>query len=79
MTIIPLTDEIKNSVKKYHNSPMTKIKRMRLKRSLTQAELARLAGLNIGTIGHYDQGTRKITPEHRKAIAKVLHCNLTDI
>ena len=79
MTIIPLTDEILNSVKKYHNRPITPLKYYRTKKKWTQQELAWRTHLSVCIIGHYEQGTRPI-PEDRKIIfAKALGCNVSDL
>jgi len=59
---------------------MTKLKDMRLYRGLSQQELAEAAGLNIGTLRHYEQGSKLIDNAKLETILKcalALQCNYT--
>lgn len=59
---------------------MTKLKDMRIYRGLSQQELAEAAGLNIGTLRHYEQGSKLIDNAKLETILKcalALECNYT--
>lgn len=61
---------------------MTKLKDMRIYRGLSQQELAEAAGLNIGTLRHYEQGSKLIDNAKLETILKcalALECNYTRI
>jgi transcriptional regulator with XRE-family HTH domain len=61
---------------------MTKLKDMRLYRGLSQQELAEAAGLNIGTLRHYEQGSKLIDNAKLETILKcalALECNYTKL
>lgn len=79
MTIIPLTEEIINNTKIYHDKKPTKLKLLRTAKKWTQQELANRTRISVAMLGHYEQGTRKIPEERKKIIAKVLGCKIKDL
>lgn len=49
---------------------MTRLKDMRIQKNLSQNELAEAAGLNIGTLRHYEQGSKLIDNAKFETILK---------
>lgn len=58
------------------------LKELRLKNNLTQAQLAKLSGLNLRTLQDYEQQKKDINCAKAITVyklAKVLNCNFEDI
>lgn len=61
---------------------MSRLQEKRLAAGLSQSQLAKAAGLNLGAYQHYEQGNRNIDGakiETLAAIAAVLGCKIPDI
>ena len=61
---------------------MSNLQNKRLAAGLSQSQLAKAAGLNLGAYQHYEQGNRNIDGakiEIVEAIAAVLGCKIPDI
>lgn len=61
---------------------MNKLKEIRMSKGLSQSKLADLAGINVRTLQHYEQGSKDF--DHAKietifSICNVLGCKLSDI
>lgn len=59
-----------------------KLKEIRMSKKLSQSKLAELAGINVRTLQHYEQGSKNF--DHAKietifSICNVLGCKLSDI
>jgi len=55
------------------------IKRLRLKKKMTQMELGNKVGVTDSMIAQLERGTKTLTVPLGKEIAKVLNCNLEDL
>lgn len=61
---------------------MTRLKELRLKRNITQSELAAKTQLNIRTLQYYEQGTNKVDHARLDTILKIciaLRCEIGDL
>ena len=61
---------------------MSNIKKVRIEKGLTQAQLAEKSGLNIGTLRHYEQGSKNLDNakiETLMDICDALDCRLYEI
>lgn len=61
---------------------MTRLKDMRLQQGLSQNELADATGINIGTLRHYEQGSKVIDNAKLETILKcsiALKCHFAKI
>ena len=61
---------------------MTRLKRMRVDKGLTQSELANESGVNLRMIQHYEQGFKDINKAQVITvfkIASVLGCKVEDL
>lgn len=61
---------------------MAKLKEMRQAQGLSQSQLAELAGLNVRTLQHYEQGSKVFDHARLDTILKcaiALQCKLEDI
>lgn len=61
---------------------MSNIKKVRIEKGLTQAQLAEKSGLNIGTLRHYEQGSKNLDNakiETLMDICDALDCKLYEI
>lgn len=61
---------------------MSKLKDLRIKRNLSQKELANISGVSIRHVQHYEQGYRSIDGaglEKLVAFAIALNCNISEI
>lgn len=61
---------------------MKRLKEYRIKRELSQSELARITGLNLRMIQFYEQGKKNINHAHADSIfklSKALSCNMEDL
>lgn len=61
---------------------MDKLKELRLKRLMTQRELAELAGVSVWTVRSYEQGKRRIAKANHttlRAICETLKCDISEI
>ena len=61
---------------------MTKIKKQRINRNLTQSELSKLSGIPIRTLQNYEQGVLSFDSARIDKIvevALVLDCNIEDL
>lgn len=80
-----LEHENKNQPKKKRpprNEAKTKIKALRVASGLTQAELAYMIDINLGTLKHYEQGSKPFDSANIGVILKacnVFKCKLEDI
>lgn len=79
MTILPLTDEIINAKKVYHDRKPSKIKELRLAHRWTQQELANRTRISVSMITHYELGTRALPDDKKKILAKVLGCKMSEL
>lgn len=59
--------------------PMIELKIMRLKRQITQAELARKIGVSQNTISLYEVGGRFPKRKNLDKLAAALECDVKDI
>lgn len=60
----------------------TKLKAARVKAGLSQAQLAEKTGINIGTLRHYEQGSKSFDNARFDTIFKtciVLDCQIEDL
>lgn len=55
------------------------IKKMRLKRGLTQKQLAELLGVNQSHISRWEAGTYQPSATTLKKMADVLNCHIDDL
>ncbi len=55
------------------------IKRLRLKKKMTQRELGTQIGVTDSMIAQLERGTKTLTVPLGKEIAKVLNCSLEDL
>jgi len=55
------------------------IKRLRLKKKMTQRELGTQIGVTDSMIAQLERGTKTLTVPLGKEIARVLNCNLEDL
>lgn len=61
---------------------MKRLKEYRIKRELSQSELANLAGVNLRMIQFYESGFKNINHAHADTIFKlaaVLNCSMEDL
>lgn len=61
---------------------MNKLKTMRNRAGLSQSQLANLTGINVGTLRHYEQGSKNFDHARLDTILKtciVLDCKLENI
>lgn len=61
---------------------MSKLKAMRNKAGLSQSQLANLTGINVGTLRHYEQGSKNFDHAKFDTILKTciaLNCGIEDI
>lgn len=61
---------------------MKKLKEMRQKANLTQAQLAEKANINIRMLQHYEQGSKNFDHARLDTLLKIclaLDCNLADV
>ena len=61
---------------------MNKLKKMRNKAGYSQSQFASLAGINIGTLRHYEQGSKNFDHARIDTILKtclVLDCKFRDV
>lgn len=61
---------------------MSNIKKVRIEKGLTQTQLAEKSGLNIGTLRHYEQGSKNLDNakiETLMDICDALDCRLYEI
>lgn len=59
-----------------------RLKQVRMKRGLSQSDLATMAGLSVRTLQHYEQGNRNIDGaglETLTALAIALSCPITEL
>lgn len=64
------------------NAANTRLKAMRIKRGMTQLELANAANINMRVLQHYEQGTKPFDSARLDVILKVciaLRCEMSDI
>ena len=59
-----------------------KLKKVRISKGLSQSKLAELAGINVRTLQHYEQGSKNF--DHAKietifSICNALGCKLSDV
>ena len=55
------------------------IRKMRLKKGLTQAKLAELADVDVSYIGFIENGTRNVTAYTTVRFARALNCKIEDV
>lgn len=61
---------------------MTKLKKKRIEKGMSQCELSEASGVNVRTIQQYEQGNRKIEGCNLKSminLSKALDCKVVDI
>lgn len=61
---------------------MNKLKKMRNKAGYSQSQFANLAGINIGTLRHYEQGSKNFDHARIDTILKtclILDCKFRDV
>lgn len=61
---------------------MTKLKEMRMKAGLSQSQLSDLTGIKLGTLRHYEQGSKNFDHARIDTILKVclmLNCKFNEI
>lgn len=61
---------------------MNKLKEMRNKAGLSQSQLANLSGINVGTLRHYEQGSKNFDHARIDTILKIcliLDCKISDV
>lgn len=61
---------------------MTKLKELRIKRGITQQELATMTNMNIRTLQYYEQGINKVDHARLNTILKlciVLKCEIGNL
>lgn len=61
---------------------MNKLKKMRNKAGYSQSQFANLAGINIGTLRHYEQGSKNFDHAKIDTILKtclILDCKFRDV
>lgn len=61
---------------------MSKLQEMRNKAGLSQSQLANLSGINVGTLRHYEQGSKNFDHARIDTILKAciaLGCKMEDI
>ena len=61
---------------------LNKLQRLRQAAGLSQSQLAEAAGINVGTLRHYEQGSRQFDHAELGTILKaciVLNCRIDDI
>lgn len=64
------------------NAAQTKLKAVRIRAGVTQKQLANVAGLNLRTLQHYEQGVKNFDNAHISVIlnvCNVLNCTYADI
>ena len=64
------------------NAASTKLKAMRIKRGMAQAQLADAANINVRVLQHYEQGSRSFDGARLDVILKVclaLNCKVSDV
>ena len=84
--------EIIDEILKYENPPKktrpprnfapTKLKAARIKAGLSQAELSEKTGINVGTLRHYEQGSKSFDSAKFNVIFNtciVLNCKVEDL
>jgi transcriptional regulator with XRE-family HTH domain len=59
--------------------PDTRIRELRKQAGLTQAELGEAVGLHQTQIGNLENGSRNLTLEWARRIARVLDCSVADL
>jgi DNA-binding XRE family transcriptional regulator len=75
-------DEKPKKTRPPRNHATTKLKALRVKARLTQADLAEKTGINPGTLKHYEQGSKCFDNAKLETILKAclaLSCSLEDI
>ena len=58
---------------------MCKLKDLRKRKGLSQAELARMIGTQQAQIQRWETGERKVSDKHIRALVKTLDCRLVDV
>ena len=61
---------------------MNKLKEMRNRAGLSQSQLANLSGINVGTLRHYEQGSKNFDHARIDTILKIcliLDCKIDEI
>lgn len=61
---------------------MTKLKEMRIKAGFSQSQLSELTGIKLGTLRHYEQGSKNFDHARIDTILKVcltLNCKFSEI
>ena len=61
---------------------MSKLQQLRQAAGLSQSQFAKAAGINVGTLRHYEQGSRKIDHAELGTLLKIcaiLKCRIEDI
>lgn len=56
-----------------------KIRVLRRRKRMTQAELAEKCEISLSFLGHIERGTRKLSVDTLYKIAKTLHCSVDDL
>lgn len=75
--MVALLTEVKRS--RPHQRLAQRIAQLRRARRLTQPELAELANVSVGYIGHIEVGKRRPTPEVLRAIARALDADFNEL
>ena len=73
---------MENKPRKPRNYAATKLKAARLKSGLSQAQLSEKTGINMGTLRHYEQGSKQFDNARFDTIFKtcvVLDCQVEDL
>lgn len=73
---------MENKTRKPRDYAATKLKAARLKAGLSQAQLSEKTGINIGTLRHYEQGSKPFDNARFDTIFKtciVLDCQIEDL
>jgi transcriptional regulator with XRE-family HTH domain len=60
-------------------APVPPLRALRRLRGMTQEDLARAAGVSVGTISRLEQGQRPPRPHTMREIARVLGVRITDV
>ena len=73
---------MENKQRKPRDYAKTKLKAERLKAGLSQAQLSEKTGINMGTLRHYEQGSKQFDNARFDTIFKtciVLNCKIEDL
>ncbi len=62
-----------------HVPPLTRLRELRLRAALTQAELADRAGVSRTTVIRLEQGDPNVLPTTHRKLARALHVKPTDL